>query len=52
MLVATEYVRHDIMVEEITREFGLDKLDALWCGNTNFVHVVTGKRVMHETKGE
>ncbi|PEY32311.1 TrmB family transcriptional regulator [Bacillus cereus] len=52
VLVATEYVRHDIMVEEITQEFGPDKLDALWCGNADLVHVVTGKRLMHETKGE
>ncbi|MBY0595352.1 TrmB family transcriptional regulator [Bacillus bingmayongensis] len=52
VLVATEYVRHDIMVEEITQEFGSDKLDALWRGNADLVHVVTGKRFMQETKGE
>lgn len=52
VLVATEYIRHDIMVEEITKEFGPDKLDALWRGNADLVHVVTGKRLMQETKGE
>jgi len=52
VLVATEYIRHDIMVEEITQEFGPDKLDALWRGNADLVHVVTGKRLMHEMKGE
>lgn len=52
VLVATEYIRHDIMVEEITQEFGPDKLDALWRGNADLVHVVTGKRLMQETKGE
>ncbi len=52
VLVATEYIRHDIMVEEITQEFGPEKLDVLWRGNADLVHVVTGKRMMHETKGE
>lgn len=52
VLVATEYVRHDIMVEEITKEFGPDKLDKLWRGNIDLVHVVTGKRSMKEMKGE
>lgn len=52
VLVATEYVRHDIMVEEITKEFGPDKLDRLWRGNIDLVHVVTGKRSMKEMKEE
>ncbi|PEB50825.1 TrmB family transcriptional regulator [Bacillus pseudomycoides] len=52
VLVATEYVRHDIMVEEITKEFGPDKLDKLWRGNIDLVHVVTGKRSMKEMKEE
>lgn len=46
VLVATEYVRHDIMIEEITQEFGPVKLDTLWRGNAHLVHVVTGKRLM------
>lgn len=40
------------MVEEITKEFGPDKLDTLWCGNIDLVHVVTGKRSMKAMKGE
>lgn len=44
VLVATEYIRHDIMIEEITKEFGSDKLDALWRNKKDLLHVVTGKR--------
>lgn len=44
VLVATEYIRHDIMIEEITKEFGPDKLDALWRTNIDLSHVVKGKR--------
>ncbi|MGE8207640.1 TrmB family transcriptional regulator [Heyndrickxia sp. NPDC080065] len=44
VLVAIEYIRHDIMIEEITKEFGPDKLDALWRTNHDLIHVVTGKR--------
>ena len=36
----------DIMVEEITKEFGADKLDTLWRENIDLVHVVTGKRTL------
>ncbi|MBU7316955.1 TrmB family transcriptional regulator [Paenibacillus oleatilyticus] len=45
VLVATEYVRHDIMIEEITAQFGPEKLDALWRNNPALTHVVTGKRI-------
>ncbi len=34
------------MVEEITQEFGADKLDTLWRENIDLVHVVTGKRTL------
>ncbi len=44
VLVAIEYIRHDIMIEEITREFGPAKLDALWRTRPDLIHVVTGKR--------
>ncbi|MGM7683917.1 TrmB family transcriptional regulator [Cytobacillus sp. Hm23] len=44
ILVATEYIRHDIMIEEITRKFGEDKLDSLWRKDNDLLHVVTGKR--------
>ncbi|WP_369900211.1 TrmB family transcriptional regulator [Bacillus manliponensis] len=44
VLVATEYIRHDIMMEEMMKEYGSDKLDALWRNNPHLVHVVSGKR--------
>jgi Predicted transcriptional regulators len=44
VLVATEYIRHDIMIEAITARFGPEKLDALWRDNPDLVHVMTGKR--------
>jgi sugar-specific transcriptional regulator TrmB len=44
VLVATEYIRHDIMIEEITAQYGPEKLDDLWRNNPDLVHVVTGKR--------
>lgn len=44
VLVATEYVRHDIMIDVIMREFGPERLDALWRNSPDLVHVVTGRR--------
>ncbi|MFC3882132.1 TrmB family transcriptional regulator [Bacillus songklensis] len=44
VLVATEYIRHDIMIEEITREFGAERLDTLWRSRPDLYQVVTGKR--------
>ncbi|RAL24029.1 TrmB family transcriptional regulator [Thermoflavimicrobium daqui] len=44
VLVATEYIRHDIMIGAITREFGSDKLDSLWRNDPDLVHIVTGRR--------
>ncbi len=41
-----------MMVEEITKEFGADKLDTLWRENIDLVHGVTGKRSMEEREGE
>lgn len=43
VLLATEYIRHDIMIEEIMKEFGADRLDALWRKNQKLLKVVTGK---------
>ncbi|MDQ0243386.1 sugar-specific transcriptional regulator TrmB [Bacillus fengqiuensis] len=48
VLVATEYIRHDIMIEEITREFGAEKLDILWRSRPDLYQVVTGKRYDHK----
>ncbi|EMT53662.1 TrmB family transcriptional regulator [Brevibacillus borstelensis] len=46
--VAVEYIRHDIMIEELTREFGSEKLEKLWRSNRILSEVVTGKRFMEE----
>ncbi|MFJ8260158.1 TrmB family transcriptional regulator [Peribacillus asahii] len=43
VLIATEYIRHDIMVEEITNAFGPEKLDELWKAREDLIHVMTGK---------
>ncbi len=43
VLIATEYIRHDIMVEEVTNAFGPEKLDALWRKREDLIHVMTGK---------
>lgn len=48
VLVATEYIRHDIMIEEVTQEFGPNKLDALWRNKPDLIQVVTGKRFTSE----
>lgn len=44
VLVATEFIRHDIMIEAITRHFGPEQLDELWRNNPDLRYVVTGKR--------
>lgn len=44
VLVAIEYIRHDIMIEAITTEFGPARLDNLWRNNPDLIHVMTGKR--------
>ncbi|WP_346353906.1 TrmB family transcriptional regulator [Azotosporobacter soli] len=43
VLVATEYVRHDIMIEAVMRHFGADKLDELLRKQPELHAVVTGK---------
>lgn len=45
VLIATEYIRHDIMIEEIMKEFGADKLERLWRNNPDLVQVITGSRI-------
>lgn len=44
VLVAIEYIRHDIMFEEMTKEFGADKLSALWRSRPDLYQIVTGQR--------
>ncbi|QED46124.1 TrmB family transcriptional regulator [Cytobacillus dafuensis] len=43
VLIATEYIRHDIMVEELINAHGPEKLDALWKGREDLIQVMTGK---------
>jgi len=44
VLVATEYIRHDIMIEKVTEQFGSERLDALWRSHPELVYVMTGQR--------
>ncbi|MBP2664139.1 MAG: transcriptional regulator, TrmB family [Firmicutes bacterium] len=44
VLIATEFIRHDIMIEAITRHFGPAKLDELWRNNPILRYVVEGKQ--------
>lgn len=44
VLVATEFIRHDIMVEKMTSRFGPEKLNELWRNSPELTHVMTGKR--------
>ncbi|MCM3782662.1 TrmB family transcriptional regulator [Neobacillus mesonae] len=43
VLVAMEYIRHDMMFSELVKEVGSDKAEALWRGHKDLYHVVTGK---------
>lgn len=44
VLVAIEFIRHDIMIEAITRHFGPDSVDEFWRSNPDLRYVVEGKR--------
>lgn len=44
VLVAIEYIRHDIMFAEVTKVLGPEKVEALWRKKPDLYHVVTGKR--------
>ncbi|MBK3496523.1 TrmB family transcriptional regulator [Viridibacillus sp. YIM B01967] len=44
VLVATEYIRHDIMVEEVINAYGPEKLEKLWKSREDLIHVMTGKK--------
>ncbi len=44
VLVATEFIRHDIMIESITRHFGPEQLDKLWRNHPDLRYVVEGER--------
>lgn len=44
VLVAVEYIRHDIMFAAVTKGLGPDKVESLWRNKPDLYHVVTGKR--------
>ncbi|TCN26037.1 TrmB family transcriptional regulator [Mesobacillus foraminis] len=44
VLVAVEYIRHDIMVAQIIKEFGPEKAESLWMSHQDLFRVVTGQR--------
>ncbi|WP_409344334.1 TrmB family transcriptional regulator [Paenibacillus sp. MBLB4367] len=44
VLVAMEYLRHDIMFAQVAHAFGPEKIEAFWSSKPDLVHVVTGKR--------
>lgn len=44
VLVAVEYIRHDIMFAEVTKALGPEQVEALWRNRADLFHVVTGKR--------
>lgn len=44
VMVATEYLRHDVMIAAIQREFGAERLDTLWRGDPDLLRVVSGER--------
>ncbi|WP_042457050.1 TrmB family transcriptional regulator [Neobacillus dielmonensis] len=43
VLVAVEYIRHDIMFAELVKELGPAKVESLWKSHSGLYHVVTGK---------
>ncbi|UTR10237.1 TrmB family transcriptional regulator [Evansella sp. LMS18] len=44
VLVAIEYIRHDIAFGELTKKVGADQVESLWKNNHELFYVVTGKR--------
>jgi sugar-specific transcriptional regulator TrmB len=45
VLVAEEYVRHDVILAEMTLAYGVDKLTALWTAREDLRRMVTGEEV-------
>lgn len=45
VLVAEEYVRHDVVLAEMTLAYGVDKLTALWTSREDLRRMVTGEEV-------
>lgn len=45
VLVAEEYVRHDVVLAEMTLAYGVDKLTSLWNAQEDLRRMVTGEEV-------
>jgi hypothetical protein len=43
VLIAVEFVRHDIAQQLIVEHFGLDKVNSFWRGNPAFAKLETGR---------
>lgn len=43
VLIATDYVRHDIMFDVIVPSFGVERLNSIWHNDPRLIHVLTGK---------
>jgi sugar-specific transcriptional regulator TrmB len=52
VLIATDYIRHDIMFDVIVPRFGVDRLDSIWRNDPNLVHVLTGRRPAASARGD
>jgi hypothetical protein len=44
VLVAIEYIRHDIAFGELTKEVGAEQVQSFWRNDPELFYVVTGKR--------
>lgn len=44
VLVAVEYIRHDIMFAQVVKEMGPEKAESLWMNHPDLFQIVTGKR--------
>lgn len=45
VLVAEEYVRHDVVLAEMTLAYGVEKLTSLWTGREDLKRMVTGEEI-------
>ncbi|GEB35785.1 MULTISPECIES: TrmB family transcriptional regulator [Brevibacillus] len=48
VLVAVEYIRHDIMFAEVTKVLGPEKVETLWRNKPDLYQVVTGKSFLNQ----
>ncbi|MDP1419762.1 helix-turn-helix domain-containing protein [Peribacillus simplex] len=44
VLLALEYIGHDIMFSQLIKELGPEKMEVIWKNNPFLYHIVTGKR--------